>query len=218
MIFTFDDLKTLFANKYEQTSAPSIGAEIRNLFINLAVQNILDRKKWKFALKPGTGTTNGTAYLNLAADFSEHGIKDNTFKIAGESWTKINEGEEDYYSSDASVFYIIGNKSDGYQAYFPKSIPATSQAVTYRYYRDHTAYVLGTEICIIPKGETVADLAVGMYFQSEGEHDDAFPFLEMAENGIKELEKQETRGKARRRMRDSYDNYGRDVYNVKDMY
>jgi len=218
MIFTYGDLKTLFSNKYEQTSAPATGAEIRNLFINLAVQNILDRRKWKFALKNGNGTTDGTQYFDLAEDFSEHGIKDTTFKIDGASWTKINEGDEGYYSSDAPVFCIIGNKADGYKAYFPKATPPANLAVTYRYFRDHTTFAEDTDKCIISKGEAVADLAVGMYFQSEGEQEDALPFMEMAENGIKELEKQENRGKARRTMRDSYQYYGKDAYNVKNMY
>ena len=218
MIFTYGDLKTLFANKYEQTAAPATGAEIRNLFINLAVQNILDRRKWSFALKPGTGTTDGTSDLSLASYLSAHGIKDGTFKIAGEVWTKINEGEEDYYSDDATVFYITGNKSSGFTAYFPKSVPATGQAVTYRYYQDHTTYSDDADVCIIPKGEAVADLAVGSYFASEGENEDALPFLEAAENGIDEMVKQENRGKARRRMISANDYYGKNMYDHKLMY
>lgn len=218
MITTYGQLKTIFANKYEQTGAPSTGAEIRNYFINLSIQNILDRRKWKFALKDGSGTTDGTAYLTLAADLSNWGIKDLTFKIDGAVWTKINEGEEDYYSDSANVFYITGNQADGFKANFPKGVPASGLAVTYRYWRDHTTYTSDNDVCIIPKGEAVADLAVGNYFASEGENEDALPFLEAAENEINELEMQENRGGARRKMKDPADYYGKDIYNHKTMY
>jgi len=218
MITTFGDLKTLFANKYEQTSAPATGAEIRNLFINRAVQNILDRRKWKWALKSGSGTTDGTNELDLASDLSQHGIKRDTFKIDDEVYTEINEGDEENYADDATIFYIIGNDNDGYTAVFPKGVPETGLAVSYRYYRNHTIYTDNADICIIPKAEAVADLAVGMYFQSEGEFEDANPFLENAENGIEEMKMQANRGKARRKMADAYDLYGKDVHDISKMY
>jgi hypothetical protein len=213
MIITYGDLKTLFANKYEQTSAPATGAEIRNLFLNLAVQNILDRRRWRWALKNGTATTDGTSDIALASDFSQHGVKEGTFKIDDEEWKQINEGDD--YSTSEKVFFISGNDADGYTATFPSAIPETGLAVTYRYYRGHTSYTSDSDVCVVPKGEAVADLAVGNYFASEGENEDALPFLEAAENGIEEMAKQEARGKARRKMKDSF---GGRIYDIKNLY
>jgi hypothetical protein len=59
---------------------------------------------------------------------------------------------------------------------------------------------------------------VGSYFASEGENEDALPFLEAAENGIDEMVKQENRGKARRRMISANDYYGKNMYDHKLMY
>lgn len=212
---TYGEIKTLFANKYEQNSAPSTGAEIRNLFINLAVKNIYDRLRWNWRLKPGTGTTDGTSDLLLAVDFSIDGIKEGTFKIDGEIWTVINEGEDADYGDDENILYFTGNKGEGFYANFPSAVPANGLAVTYRYYRDHVNFTDDAQECIVPKGETVADMAVGMFFQSEGEQEDALPFLESAEGGINEMMKQKNRGQARRTLRNTSNS---NIYSVRNMY
>lgn len=215
---TFGNLKTIFANKYDQTGAPATGDEIRNRFINLAVESIFIRRPWAWRLKTGSGDTDGSTVFDLADDFSEDGIKQNTFKIGGEVWTQINEGDESYYSDDSSVFYIRGNQADGFEAVFPCATPESGQAVTYRYYRRHVFYDDDDDICPVPSGEAVADLAVGNYLTSEGEANEALPYLESAENAINEMIKQENRGKARRTMTDTRSYYGRDHYNPKQMY
>ena len=71
---TYGELKTLFAYKYEQTSAPSTGAEVRNKFINLAYKNIAGRRKWDWLNSAGSGTTDGTTSFDLASDFGDFGL------------------------------------------------------------------------------------------------------------------------------------------------
>ena len=218
MYETYGDLKTLFANKYGEETAPSSGVSVRNRFINIASQNIANREKWEWRKKQGTGTTDGTRYFSLADDFSADGFVRHTLEIAGAIWTQINEGEERKYSGDSQIFYVIGNRGEGYDVYFPASTPESSLDVVYRYYRDQAVMVSDSDICIIPSSDAVCDLAVGMYLQSEGDAEEALPFLNAAENGISELKRIDRRSKARVTFENRGTHYGRNVNDIKAMY
>lgn len=215
---TFGDLKTLFAYKYEQTSAPSTGAEVRNKFINLAYKDIAGRKRWNWLLKSGSGVADGTTTFDLASDFGTWGLAKGSILIDSEYWEQINESDIDLYASTSKVFIVRGNISDGYDMYFPKATPDSGDSIAYRYYCVPADMSDDSDVCLVPNGEPVASMAVGKYFQSEGDHDDALPFLEEAENGIDDLLKQDSIGGPKARWKNSSDWYGKDVYSIDQMY
>ncbi len=197
----FEELKTIFANLYEQTSAPSSGADVRNRFINLACTILTRRYPWSWRKAPGTGTADGTFVFALEDDFDAEGIVTDTFLVGGELWTEIVEEEVSIYSSDSTVFYITGNDKDGYDANFPCAVPDNLTAITYRYFRKHPELVDDEDITIIPDGECICNLAVGRFLKSEGEGDEAYTWLQDAENGVEDMKKEEIRRKPIRRKR-----------------
>jgi hypothetical protein len=215
---TFSELKTLFANKYGEESAPSTGAETRNRFINLAGKNILSRKKWNWRKKTGTGTTSGTASFTLASDFCDEGFVRDTFTIDGQLWTQIIEGEQRLYPPEASIFYVIGNDAEGYQAVFPNGAPIAGLPVSYRYHRGWTTLVSDLDVCIVPNCDAIASMAVGMFIQSEGDNAEAIPFLDSAENDIAQMERIDIRSNPRKIFRNRDDHYGTRTNSFKDMY
>lgn len=208
---TYGELKTIFANLYEQTSAPATGVDVRNRFINLACSVITRRSKWSWRKKAGVGTTDGTRFLSLPSDID--GIVKDTLLIGG-LWTEIQESEKSFISEASTVFYLTGNNRDGHKAYFPCAVPDSGQAVEYWYYMEHPALVLDTDITIIPDGECICNLAVGRFLKSEGESDEALTFLEDAENGIIDMKEAEQRSKATKRTKKRGANY----YDIKNCY
>lgn len=198
---TFGELKEIFANLYEQTNAPTTGASIRNRFINLAAKTITRRYKWSWRQNSNSGVADGTNSFSLADDFDAEGIVTDTFRVGGEVWAEIVNDEIEVYSDSSQVFVLQGNDRDGYEAHFPCAIPVSGTAITYRYYRKHPELVDDGDITIIPDGECICNLAIGRFFKSEGEGDEAVTFLQDAENGYEDMRTEERRRKPVRRIK-----------------
>lgn len=212
---TFGELKTIFANLYEQTSAPASGADVRNRFINLAAKNITNRYKWSWRKGSGSTTADGSQSVALAEDYDVEGIVDDTLYVGGELWTEIADDEASFYTDDSTVFTVIGDDAEGYQLYFPCAVPDNGSAITYRYYRKHPTLVDDSDKTIIPDAECICNLAVGRFLKSEGENEEAVSWLQDAENGIEDMTSEEMRRKPKRRNKKRR---GRNVNDVTQMY
>ncbi len=214
MSCTYADLKTIFANLYEQTSAPASGVDVRNRFINLAAKNITRRYRWSWRKGPGSAVADGTAYVDLATDFDAEGIVRDTLHVGGELWTEIAEDEIEIFSDSAHAFCVIGDDASGYQINFPCAVPENGTAITYRYYRKHPTLVNDADKTFIPDGECICNMAVGRFLKSEGENEEAVSWLQDAENGIEDMQKEEVRRKPIRRNRKSTGRNYRDITQV----
>lgn len=218
---TLQDLKTLFANEYGETSAPAdtdTTVPTRTRYINIAREDIVGRRKWAWRKKSGALTTNGTNVLSISqTDFHEDGIVEDTFQIDGEDWTQIDESEATYYASNSRIFCVRGDAT-GWEFYFPQSIPDTGLAVTFRYWRGAGELADNADQDFIPFKEPIASLAVGKYIQGEGDYDEALPFLEKAEAMIDEKKASDKRSRGKRRFRDGNTQRGYNVHDVTTMY
>ena len=198
---TYADLKTEFAHLYEQTEAPTVDVEVRNMFIQRACSAITKRYLWSWREYAGSGVADGTSVFSLATDCDSAGIVTDTFYVGGSLFTQINNDERGEYGESSKVFYFTGNQRDGYEVNFPCVVPDNGASIAYRYYRTHPLLVNDYDVSLVPLSDAVANLAVGMFFKSEGEGEEAYTWLQDAENKIEEMKLEDVKTRPMRRTR-----------------